>query len=389
MNALPNILIVMDYFYPGNRSGGPSKSIENLCVELSERINFYILTRNHDLNVRETYPSIVFNKWLARVDYNIRYCSRLYNPFFLLRFLRNHDIHCIYFNSFFSPATFFNVLFYRLFRFFSLVPCLHLIVSPRGELTRNSLTLKPFKKNLYKKFVLGIGLFKGVRWHFSSEEEAFYFENSIYPSQEYIVSPNFVTKPPFLQFPLSDSNSFENTTITLKLIFLSRVVPKKNLLFLFDVLQLIAIPVDLCVFGPLEDNYYWKLCQERSEKLPINVSFKYMGLVSKSQVGKVFSQFDYFVFPSISENFGHVVYESLSVGTPVITSIFTPWKTNESRSIISLPLSSPNLWAETLVSLYKDPPQLQIARRHAANSFSIEFHSLNNSKQDYYALFDA
>jgi glycosyltransferase involved in cell wall biosynthesis len=51
-----------------------------------------------------------------------------------------------------------------------------------------------------------------------------------------------------------------------------------------------------------------------------------------------FAQYDLFAFPSRGENFGHVVLESLSVGTPVLVSDRTPWKGGESDALEVLPI---------------------------------------------------
>ena len=38
-----------------------------------------------------------------------------------------------------------------------------------------------------------------------------------------------------------------------------------------------------------------------------------------------FKKYDAFIFPTLSENFGHVIVEALMVGCPVIISDQTPW----------------------------------------------------------------
>ena len=40
---------------------------------------------------------------------------------------------------------------------------------------------------------------------------------------------------------------------------------------------------------------------------------------------KKFSHYNAFLFPTFSENYGHVISESMMVGTPVIISDQTPW----------------------------------------------------------------
>ena len=56
-----------------------------------------------------------------------------------------------------------------------------------------------------------------------------------------------------------------------------------------------------------------------------NVAISYKGLVKPHDVQNVFQQYHALILPTSGENFGHAIYECLSVGRPVITSNFTPW----------------------------------------------------------------
>ncbi|WP_301357602.1 glycosyltransferase, partial [Enterococcus spodopteracolus] len=51
----------------------------------------------------------------------------------------------------------------------------------------------------------------------------------------------------------------------------------------------------------------------------------YKGNVRHEMVGAIFSQYDAFLFPTKSENYGHVISESLLNDCPVIISDKTPW----------------------------------------------------------------
>ena len=46
-----------------------------------------------------------------------------------------------------------------------------------------------------------------------------------------------------------------------------------------------------------------------------------------------FSGYDAFLFPTFSENYGHVIVEALSVGTLVIISDRTPWNDVEESGV--------------------------------------------------------
>ena len=72
-----------------------------------------------------------------------------------------------------------------------------------------------------------------------------------------------------------------------------------------------------------------------------NVHVKYIGLVSRDEIFNTFSKYDLFILPSKSENYGHVIAESLAVGTPVLISDRTPWKNLEKRKLgWDLPIDS-------------------------------------------------
>lgn len=95
------------------------------------------------------------------------------------------------------------------------------------------------------------------------------------------------------------------------------------------------------IYGPIEDDSYWKECQIEIEKLPKNVTVNYCGLVSHDAVHEIFSKYDAFLFPTFSENYGHVIAEALAVGTPVIISDQTPWNDiNDANAGWALPLEN-------------------------------------------------
>ena len=51
---------------------------------------------------------------------------------------------------------------------------------------------------------------------------------------------------------------------------------------------------------------------------------EYVGAVPGDGAVSFLSRFDLFVFPTLGENFGHVVLESLAAGTPVIEEMTRP-----------------------------------------------------------------
>ena len=84
--------------------------------------------------------------------------------------------------------------------------------------------------------------------------------------------------------------------------------------------------------------------------MPPHVVVDYKGEVLPPDVPSVFASADLFVFPTKGENFGHVILEALSVGTPVLTSDQTPWRGDLGRGLEELSLEDPTVWQERLQS---------------------------------------
>jgi glycosyltransferase involved in cell wall biosynthesis len=75
--------------------------------------------------------------------------------------------------------------------------------------------------------------------------------------------------------------------------------------------------------------------------LPPNVSVRYAGALAQLEALAVLDAHDLFFLPTRGENFGHVIMESLSTGTPVLISDTTPWRDLEKEGVgWDLPLAS-------------------------------------------------
>jgi glycosyltransferase involved in cell wall biosynthesis len=110
-----------------------------------------------------------------------------------------------------------------------------------------------------------------------------------------------------------------------RLVFIGRISRKKNLALVLEALRLVTRPVDLEIFGPLEDARYWGQCQSLIRRLPAHISVAYRGALVAAEVRATFARYDAFIFATLGENFGYVIAESLSASCPVICSDRTPW----------------------------------------------------------------
>jgi glycosyltransferase involved in cell wall biosynthesis len=86
------------------------------------------------------------------------------------------------------------------------------------------------------------------------------------------------------------------------------------------------VPVEFDIWGTIEDEEYWRSCQASLERLPAHVRVEYKGPAKHNQIPDVLPSYDLMFLPSLGENYGHVIAESLVAGTPVLISDRTPWR---------------------------------------------------------------
>ena len=73
--------------------------------------------------------------------------------------------------------------------------------------------------------------------------------------------------------------------------------------------------------------------QKLIEKVPENVKIHISDEIHPDEVPDTFSKYNLFVFPTRGENFGHVIPEALSVGTPILLSDQTHWEQDASLGL--------------------------------------------------------
>jgi len=340
---VPRILFFSDYYLPGYKAGG-MRAIVNITERLQEEFEFYVITRNYDGRDDKTYYNDVkTNEWNRLKNEKVFYLSRVnLTPWKIRRLIQEVKPHVIYTNSYFSTFTI-NIVFLRKLRLIdNKIP---LIIAPEGELLSGALKLKKFKKQIYLRIASFIGLYDDIIWRMSSEAEKNESLPYIGKRPMIMIAPNM---PPKIILSEFDPEVKPTKNIgSAKFVFLSRVHPTKNLMFLIEIIKEIDSESILDIYGPLSDKSYAENCLKASEEArTFKVNFK--GEIKHSEVAKALSNYHFFLLPTLGENFGHVIVEALAAGCPVIISDKTPWKGLSEKGIgWELPLEK-ELWIEIL-----------------------------------------
>jgi len=111
-----------------------------------------------------------------------------------------------------------------------------------------------------------------------------------------------------------------------KILFLSRIHPKKGLLDLVEAWARVKRPGWCVVVAGPDEGGFAATIKAAAARAGVNDSMVFVGAVTGEKKEKFFLDADVFVLPSYSENFGIVVGEALSYGVPVIATNVTPWE---------------------------------------------------------------
>jgi len=318
----PIVLSFVGNYLPGYKAGGILRSLANAVDILRNDIYFWIVTRDRDLKDDKPYDTVKINQWQpvghAMVYYLPSDSCTIKRVAEIIQ-TTQHDK--LYLNSFFDPFTVLALLARKIGR----IPSKHIIVSPRGEFAWPSLRQKYLKKIFFIQLAKLFRLYNNVIWHASSAQE----------KKEIVRVMKIRPESIHVALDLPDIRALDMTidmtpppthdSIDLRIIFFSRIAREKNLDYALRVLMKVKLDVIFDIYGPIDNIRYWKECQKILRKLPENVKVKYRGLINHNEAIQLFSAYDLFFFPTGGENYGHVIAESLTAGTPVLISDKTPW----------------------------------------------------------------
>lgn len=342
-----SVLVFVGFYLPGYKAGGPIKTVRNMTDELNAEYRFFIVTRDRDLGEKKPYAGILKSRWTKVGKTRVMYISDDFcYATSIVGIIKKTRAQFIHLNSFFSiKFGLIPLVVARIFR-----PDIVVIMGPRGEFSQGALGLKGLKK---KFFILCFKIFrldKGLIWHASSGFEAADVRRVIGCDAKIRVA---------MDIPSKNNGGDLTSKIEgepLRVIFLSRISAKKNLLGALHVLQRVNCAVVFDVYGPIEDDFYWAECLLEAKKLPSDVVFNYAGSLIPEAVPRTMAGYHLFFLPTLGENYGHVIAEALYVGLPVLIADTTPWRGLDKKSLgWDLPLNAVDAFVRCIQKCYEKP----------------------------------
>jgi glycosyltransferase involved in cell wall biosynthesis len=305
------------------------RSLVNLVTALSDEFDFRIMTLDRDQAGDSPYAGVQIGSWQPVGQATVLYLPRAgVSVARIAREVAAVSPQLVYLNGFFDPVF---TLRFLIARSLGRMPAVPVLLAPLGDLSAGALEIKRVKKALYLRLARLSGLYNGLTWQASTAME-----------REDILKtlPHVRDGDVRVAADLTDDGGGGGPVrgerpagAALRVCFLSRISPKKNLDLALRVLAGVKVPVEFTIFGPVDDAAYWAACQPLMAKLPSNVRAAYAGEVHPSDVRRTLAAQDLFFLPTRGENFGHVIYEALSSGVPVLISDQTPWNDLEARGV--------------------------------------------------------
>lgn len=346
------VLIFNGYFTPAKNYGGPLTSCKNVIKTCSDEFDFFVVSRNHDVGCKDIFPNL-HKGWKLVEGAMVKYIADGeldFDKSSLRDLFLEVKPDLIWFAGILMP----NIRLKTIVLSKELkIPVL---LSPRGEVSNDRIQLKWWKKKPYLFFTKMLGYYRDTYFHATCNDEVAGLKKYVGASAKKIfLIPNIgVPLGPFRQ----ECNKKQGE---LRVVFIARIHMVKNVKLAIEVVCKMKSKVTFDIYGPLEQPEYWDECLQVIKTAPGNVTVNYCGQLLPMDVGACFRKYDCFLFPTLNENYGHSIAESLANGIPVVLSKdTTPWNTINKKAGYVCSLSNVDEFTsalENIAALNKDSYQ--------------------------------
>ena len=374
-----DILIIMGRYLPGYKDGGPVRSIKNLTDFLGKEYNFKILTCDRDHGDIEAYPNIKVNGWNRVGNAEVYYVPpKGFSLNVIVELAEQVDL--VYICGCFNDYAINTLIANRFGKIKAPI-----VVAAMGLFSPKEFQLKYPKKKAFTIAFNLLGMFKNIHWSATSEMEIAEIKQQVKATdKQFFIAEDLPRK-------VDEANvKKEKKAGSLKVVWISRIAPKKNLKYAIEILQETKQNIEFTIYGPAHTEEYWEECKQELGKLPSNVKWKWKGNLDSENVVETLKLYHVFLFPTLGENFGHVIQEALSAGCPCIISDQTPWQDFESQGVgYVFPLDNKRTFVNA-VERYAVMRQEEFQSvSEKAHQYAIEVSNNKVENTGYRKIFDA
>lgn len=371
------LLIMASLFYPQKKGGGPTISLMNLVNAIKNEFRIYVISHNFEVGSAEPLEGVE-SGWnllpFGKVYYFPHGKNTMKNIYKLIEEI-NPDV--IYQNSFFTYEETISVLRYK-----KKHQEVGVVIAPRGEICENRFNTRKFKKVCYVTVLRTLGLLKHVYFQATGKDEFKDMEKHLGISRKQMVDIN--------NFSYADEDNItaiEKKKGELSLCYIARIQDTKNLLYAVERLANLKGNIIYDIYGAKENQSYFDKCF--AVPLPSNIKLNYCGLINHDEVGKTLSKYHAYYMPTIGENYGHSIVESMLHHRPVIISDKTPWNgINEAGGGYAIPLADKKGFEDALDNLCRmDNEEYQTMCKKASDYIENELH-IDKIVQKYIRCFN-
>ena len=368
------IVIFSNSYLPGYKYGGPLRTISNLCDCLGEEYQFRIIANDRDYGETTPYSNIKYDEPNYVGNAEVWYLKPGGFTFSAIQKLTK-DADLIYCCGPYDNYAYKSMFLKRLNRIKQ-----PLVIASMGTFSKGAIAIKSWKKKLFFGVCKFFGFFKRVVWSATSELEKEDIQRYIGKKATCYIAEDLPRK-------ISPSVQKEKRTV-LHGVFLSRICQMKNLLYAIETLKGVKSPLVFDIYGIIEDAEYWGRCQNALQGLPSNITWAYKGAVAPERVVETFSAYDFFLFPTLGENYGHVIYEALAGGCMPIISDQTPWLDLQAKQVgYVLPLKDGQAFVTAIEELCALPNEELASMQGKAHQYAVDKYNQSVENTGYREVF--
>ncbi|MGB3533828.1 MAG: hormogonium polysaccharide biosynthesis glycosyltransferase HpsP [Microcoleaceae cyanobacterium] len=298
--------------------GGPSQMVRGLSAALANQgVEVTVLTTDANGDNAQPPLEVPLNQPVQEDGYTVRYfrCS----PFRRYKFSANllswlwqnaTDYDLAHIHALFSPISSISAAILRSRQ-------LPYILRPLGTLDPADLKKKRQLKQIYANLLERPNIAGAAALHFTSAEEARI-------SERFGVSTEDIVMPLGVDPPVAVSSTPPESGQCPRILFLSRIEPKKGLDILIPALEKVlasGIEFQFILAGsnPQDPGYERKI-QQQIQQSTLSQYTTLTGFVTGEKKAALLDSADLFILPSYYENFGIAVAEAMVAGVPVVIS---------------------------------------------------------------------